>query len=157
VATVLLAFGGNLGEPKATIERAFARLGERGVALASRSSFYRTPPWGPVPQPDFVNACAVGTTTLPPGGLLALTQSVERELGRVAGERWGPRALDIDILDYDGRVVDEPGLALPHPRLGERAFVLVPLAEIAPDRVVAGRTIRDWAASVDPTGIERLD
>lgn len=157
MAEILLAFGGNLGDPRRTIERALALLGERGVLTTAQSGFYRTPPWGPVPQPDFVNACAVGETALLPRDLLALTQSLERELGRVPGERWGPRAIDIDILDYAGRTVDEPGLALPHPRLTERAFVLVPLAEIAPDRVIAGRSVRDWAAEADRTGIERLD
>jgi 2-amino-4-hydroxy-6-hydroxymethyldihydropteridine diphosphokinase len=154
---VLLAFGANLGDPATTIRRALARLGESGVRITRMSSFYRTPPWGPVPQPDFVNACAQGETLLAPRDLLALTQALEGELGRMPGERWGPRAVDIDILDYDGRTIDEPGLTLPHPRLTERAFVLVPLAEITPDHVIAGRTTRDWAADSDPTGIERVD
>ncbi len=121
------------------------------------SGFYRTPPWGPVPQPDFVNACAVAETVFAPRDLLRVTQSIERELGREPGLRFGPRAIDIDILDYAGQAIDEPGLTLPHPRLSERAFVLVPLAEIAPERIIAGRTIRDWAADADRTGIERLD
>lgn len=157
LATVLLAFGGNLGDPRATIRKALVRLGESGVRIDRSSSFYRTPPWGPVPQPDFVNACAAGETALAPLALLALTQSLERELGRVPAERWGPRAIDIDILDYDGRAIDEPGLVLPHPRMTERAFVLVPLVEIAPDRIIAARPVRDWAANVDRTGIVRLD
>ena len=156
-ATVLLAFGGNLGSPDETIRRALVRLGECGVRLVAVSGFYRTPPWGPVPQPDFVNACAVVETALAPHHLLRVTQAVQLELGRVPGERWGPRTIDIDILDYAGQTIDEPGLTLPHPRLTERAFVLVPLAEIAPDHVIAGRTIRDWAAYADRTGIERLD
>ncbi|WP_246736172.1 2-amino-4-hydroxy-6-hydroxymethyldihydropteridine diphosphokinase [Enterovirga aerilata] len=153
----MLGFGGNLGDPEATIRRALVRLGERGVAIRRVSGFYRTPPWGPVPQPDFVNACAAGDTRLAPRDLLALAKSLEGELGRVPGERWGPRAIDIDILDYAGQELDEPGLALPHPRLTERAFVLAPLAEIAPDRIVAGRSIRDWAERIDRTGIVRLD
>jgi 2-amino-4-hydroxy-6-hydroxymethyldihydropteridine diphosphokinase len=156
LATVLLAFGGNLGDPRAIIERALVLLDARGVRIGRRSSFYRTPPWGPVPQPDFVNACAVGCTALTPRTLLNVTQALERELGRVPGERWGPRAIDIDILDYDGRALDEPGLALPHPHLTERAFVLVPLMEIAPDRIIAGRSVQDWVAAADRSGIERL-
>ena len=154
---MLLAFGGNLGDPATTIGRALARLGESGVRITRTSSFYRTAPWGPVPQPDFVNACARGETLLAPRDLLALTQALEGELGRMPGERWGPRAIDIDILDYAAQAIHEPGLTLPHPRLTERAFVLVPLAEIAPDHVIAGRTVRDWAADADQTGIEKLD
>lgn len=86
-----------------------------------------------------------------------MTQAIEREFGRKPGPRFGPRPLDIDILDYGGIELDGPDLVLPHPRLTERAFVLVPLVEIAPDRVVAGRSIRDWAAEADRTGIVRLD
>ena len=157
MAEILLAFGGNLGDPAATIRRALARLGQEGVRIRQVSSLYRTPPWGPVEQPDFVNACATAETDLKPAELLGVTQSLERELGRVPGERWGPRALDIDILDYAGQRIEEPGLTLPHPRLTERAFVLVPLAEIAPERVVAERTIREWAAPIDPTGNVKLD
>ncbi len=154
---MLLAFGANLGDAPATIRHALDRLDERGVRITRRSALYRTPPWGPVPQPEFVNACAAGETALVPRALLALTQTIERELGRVPGERWGPRAIDIDILDYDGRAVDEAGLALPHPRAIERAFVLVPLAEIAPEHILAGRPVRGWAEGADRTGIERLD
>ena len=153
----LLAFGGNLGDPVASIRRAVALLREGGAAVPACSSFYRTPPWGPVPQPDFVNACARIETELEPTALLALCQGIERVCGRVPGPRWGPRALDIDILDYDGRVLATPGLTLPHPRLAERAFVLVPLAEIASERTVGGRRVRDMLAAVDTTGVRRLD
>jgi 2-amino-4-hydroxy-6-hydroxymethyldihydropteridine diphosphokinase len=157
VAEVLLAFGGNLGDPVQAIQRALDRLQEGGVRIARRSSFYRTAPWGPVAQPAFVNACAVAETGLSPEALLALTQSVERELGREPGIRFGPRMLDIDILNYDGIEVETPTLTLPHPRLTERGFVLVPLAEIAPDRMVAGRSVREWAAAADRIGIEKLE
>jgi 2-amino-4-hydroxy-6-hydroxymethyldihydropteridine diphosphokinase len=156
VPEILLGFGGNIGDVRATIQAALSHLDQSGVSIEQRSSFYRTQPWGPVPQADFVNACAAGRTDLAPRALLALTQHIEHELGREAGVRWGPRAIDIDILDYDGLAVRSSGLTLPHPRLTERAFVLVPLAEIAPDRIFAGRSARDWAAAADRSGIERL-
>jgi 2-amino-4-hydroxy-6-hydroxymethyldihydropteridine diphosphokinase len=156
VADVLLGLGGNLGDAAATIVAALARLEEAGVEMVARSSLYRTAPWGKTDQPPFVNACAVVRTDLHPRALLDRILTVESDLGRRRGERWGPRTIDIDILDYDGLALDEPGLTLPHPRLTERAFVLIPLAEIAPDRVVAGRPVRDWAADADASGVTRL-
>ena len=155
VADVLLGFGGNLGDATAAIEAALRRLEAGGVRITARSPFYRTPAWGKTDQPDFVNACAAGETALAPRGLLDAIQRIEAQLGRERRERWGPRVIDIDILAYDDRVIDEPGLTIPHPRLTERAFVLVPLLDIAPDRVIAGRSVRDWAAGVDGGGIER--
>src|SRR6202043_1046952 len=109
-------------------------------------------------QPPFVNLCVAVASTLSPEALLARALEVERALGRdrAREQRWGPRSVDIDLLAYDDIVLDEPGLTLPHPRLLERAFVLVPLAEIAPNRVIAGTRIRDALASVDTSGIERL-
>ena len=156
MADVLLGLGGNVGDPAATIAAALARLEEAGVIIAARSSLYRTAPWGKTDQPPFVNACAVARTDLHPRALLDRILTVESDLGRRRGERWGPRTIDIDILDYDGLALDEPGLTLPHPRLTERGFVLIPLAEIAPDRVVAGRPVRDWAAEADASGVTRL-
>ena len=156
VADVLLGLGGNVGDPAATIAAALARLEDAGVAILARSSLYRTAPWGKTDQPSFVNACAVARTDLHPRALLDRILTVESDLGRRRGERWGPRTIDIDILDYDGLALDEPGLTLPHPRLTERGFVLIPLAEIAPDRVVAGRRVRDGAAEADASGVTRL-
>lgn len=157
MARVLLGFGGNLGDPVRTIEAALERLRRSRVAVLARSGFYRTPPWGPVPQPDFVNAAALIETDRAPPALLALTRSIEDDLGRERDVRWGPRSIDIDILDYDGSRLDSPDLVLPHPRMVERAFVLVPLLDIAPDWTIAGRTIRDWAAALDRTGISRIE
>jgi 2-amino-4-hydroxy-6-hydroxymethyldihydropteridine diphosphokinase len=148
--------GGNVGDAAATIAAALKRLEEAGVEIVARSALYRTAPWGKTDQPPFVNACALARTDLDPRALLDRILTVESDLGRRRGERWGPRTIDIDILDYDGLALDEPGLTLPHPRLTERAFVLIPLAEIAPDRVVAGRPVRDWAAAADPSGVTRL-
>ena len=156
MADVLLGLGGNVGDAAATIVAALARLEEAGVEIVARSSLYRTAPWGKTDQPPFVNACAVVRTDLHPRGLLDRILTAESDLGRRRGELWGPRTIDVDILDYDGLTLDEPGLTLPHPRLTERAFVLIPLAEIAPDRVVAGRPVRDWAADADATGVTRL-
>lgn len=149
-----LGLGGNLGDPEATIAHAYAALRARGhLRIDTISSLYRTAPWGPVAQPDFANACALGATDLAPRELLAEVKAVEALLGRLEGERWGPRALDIDILFYAGASVDAPDLVIPHRSLFERAFVLVPLAEIAPDLVIAGRRIGDGAAKVDRSGV----
>jgi 2-amino-4-hydroxy-6-hydroxymethyldihydropteridine diphosphokinase len=156
VAEVLLGFGGNLGDPVAAIEAALSRLATGGVRILRRSHFYRTPPWGKTDQPDFVNLCAVAETALSPRELLALIRRIEKDLGRERRERWGPRAIDIDILTYSDETVDEPGLTIPHPRLTERPFVLVPLAEIAPEMVIAGRTVREWADAADRSAVEQI-
>ena len=156
MAEAALGLGGNIGDKRRYVAEAIARLEAGGARVVERSSDYRTEPWGLTEQDWFVNACVLVETALPPEELLALCQSVERALGRIREIKWGPRTIDIDILDYDGLVLDEPGLTLPHPRLTERAFVLVPLAEIAPDRVVAGRRVAEWLAGVDATGIRRL-
>jgi 2-amino-4-hydroxy-6-hydroxymethyldihydropteridine diphosphokinase len=159
MAEALLALGGNLGEVRATLNRALAMLCEGNeVRLLARSSDYATPPWGIEDQPPFVNLCVAVETALTPQALLARAQAVERALGRRRTEerRWGPRTIDIDILAYNELTLHEADLTLPHPRLFDRAFVLVPLAEIAPERVIAGRRVRDALAKVDTTGIERL-
>jgi 2-amino-4-hydroxy-6-hydroxymethyldihydropteridine diphosphokinase len=126
--------------------------------LVLRSSLYRTRPFGPVEQPDFVNAVAGLLTRLEPGGLLAQLQALEAQLGRERPVvRWGPRRIDLDLLVHGGARIAEPGLEVPHPGIPERAFVLVPLAEIAPDLVVPGRgRVRDLLARVDSADLERL-
>lgn len=156
MAEVLLGLGANLGDPAATIDAALARLEGEGVRITARSHRYRTPPWGVTGQPDFVNLCAAATTALSPHALLAAIARVEQALGRTRTVRWGPRAIDIDILTYDALALAEPDLVIPHPGLTGRAFVLVPLLDIAPDRMVAGRPVRAWAAAVDRSGIERI-
>lgn len=158
-AEALLALGGNLGDVRATFERAITMLCADGaVRLVARSSDYRTPPWGVTEQPAFINAAIVVATSLKPHALLARVQNVERALGRDrSGERrWGPRPIDIDILAYDNVVLREQDLTLPHPHWFERAFVLLPLAEIAADRVIAGRRVGDVLAGADVAGIDKL-
>jgi 2-amino-4-hydroxy-6-hydroxymethyldihydropteridine diphosphokinase len=155
----LLAFGGNVGQVRETFDRALAMLCDgTGVRLKARSSDYATPPWGVEDQPPFVNRCVAVDTQLTPTALLARVQAIEHALGRTRARelRWGPRPIDIDILAYDDVTLDGADLTLPHPRLFERAFVLVPLAEIAPDRVIGGIRVRDGLASVSTQGIERL-
>jgi 2-amino-4-hydroxy-6-hydroxymethyldihydropteridine diphosphokinase len=159
VAEALLALGGNVGEVRATLDRAIAMLCEgTQVRLKARSSDYATPPWGVADQPPFVNLCIAVETDLTPPALLARVQAIEHALGRMRAQerRWGPRPIDIDILAYDDVALDGPDLTLPHPRLLERAFVLVPLAEIVPERVIAGKRVRDALAGLDTTGIRRL-
>jgi 2-amino-4-hydroxy-6-hydroxymethyldihydropteridine diphosphokinase len=154
-----VAFGGNVGDARDTIARAIAAFCDGdSVMLRARSSDYRTPPWGVTDQPAFVNACIAVETSLSPPALLERAHEVERAFGRHRQNetRWGPRSLDIDIIDYNGMVLDDPILTLPHPRLFERAFVLVPLAEIAPDATISGVRIRDACARVDSDGVTRL-
>lgn len=159
MAEALLALGGNIGDSRAILDRAIALLCRDAlVRLTARSSFYRTPPWGLTDQAAFINACIAVDTSLSPQELLARAHAVERELGRdrASEVRWGPRTADIDLLSYGDLALETPAMTLPHPRLFERAFVLVPLAEIAPDHVVAGRKIGDAVKTIDPAGIERL-
>jgi 2-amino-4-hydroxy-6-hydroxymethyldihydropteridine diphosphokinase len=155
----LLALGGNVGNSRAILDRAIGLLCDgKEVRLMARSSDYRTPPWGFKYQPHFVNLAIVVDTTLAPHDLLARAQEVELRLGRDRAheKRNGPRTADIDILAYDSLTLNEPNLTLPHPRLFERAFVLVPLAEIVPERVIAGRSVREALAGIDTIGIEML-
>jgi 2-amino-4-hydroxy-6-hydroxymethyldihydropteridine diphosphokinase len=159
MSEALLALGGNVGNSRAILDRAVKLLCDgTDVRLKARSSDYMTPPWGFKYQPPFINLCIVVETTLPPRVLLERAQDVELRLGRDRAheKKNGPRTADIDILAYDDLTLDEPNLTLPHPRLFERAFVLVPLAEIAGERVVAGRRIADAAKTADAAGIERL-
>lgn len=155
----LIALGGNVGDSRAILDRAVSIFCDGiTVKLTERSSDYRTPPWGFKYQPPFINLCIAVETTLSPRDLLARAQGVELQLGRDRAheKRWGPRTADIDILAYGNVRLDELGLTLPHPRLLERAFVLVPLAEIAGGRVIVGRTVKETLAGLDTSGIERL-
>ncbi|ADV13208.1 2-amino-4-hydroxy-6-hydroxymethyldihydropteridine diphosphokinase [Mesorhizobium sp. M7A.F.Ca.CA.001.09.2.1] len=156
-STVYLSLGGNLGDPAKSMSAALRMLdADADTRVTGVSSLYRTPPWGKLDQPDFLNAAAEISTVLAPRALLDLCLDAERKLKRVREERWGPRLIDIDILVFGDRVIHETGLEVPHPRMLERAFVLAPLAEIAPGLVVSGRSITDRLVAVDTSGIERL-
>ena len=155
--TVYLSLGGNLGDPAASMATALRLLdADDNTRVIAVSSLYRTPPWGKLDQPDFLNAAAEISTALAPRALLELCLEAERKLKRVREERWGPRLIDIDILVFGDRVIHETGLEVPHPRMLERAFVLAPLAEIAPELAVGGRSVSERLSAVDTSGIERL-
>jgi 2-amino-4-hydroxy-6-hydroxymethyldihydropteridine diphosphokinase len=155
----LIGLGANEGDVRTTLSRALDVFCDGNeVRMLARSSAYLTPPWGVADQPCFINLCIAVDTRLAPRALLEHALAVERAFGRdrTVERRWGPRRLDIDILTYESPPIDEPGLTLPHPRLLERAFVLVPLMEIRPHLVVAGVPIKDALAKLDTTGIEPL-
>jgi 2-amino-4-hydroxy-6-hydroxymethyldihydropteridine diphosphokinase len=152
-----IALGSNLGDRLANLQRAVELLESRGgIRLLRASRVYETDPVGP-PQPDYLNAVLEVETPLPPGRLLEEAQAVEGELGRVRGERWGPRVIDVDLLTYGDEHVDEPGLEIPHPRMHERAFVLVPLLELTADpRLPGGRRLSEVRLPPDMLGGVRL-
>ena len=159
MADVLIALGGNVGDVRTTFEHAIPLIVARSNGtLLARSSDYETPPWGDTAQPPFINACIQLATLVDPRVLLATLHEVEDKFGRdrIHERRWGPRPLDLDLLAYDDLAIASDDLTLPHPRLFERAFVLVPLAEIAPDRVIAGQTPAQALRGVATEGIRRL-
>jgi len=155
----LIALGGNVGEVRATFQGAIAEICRLAQAdLLARSSDYATPPWPDAREPYFVNACIEIATRLEPHALLAVMNKIEQKYGRDRSNerRWGPRTLDLDLIDYENVALQTAELTLPHPRLFERAFVLVPLAEIAPKRRIGGRRVIDALARLSTEGIERL-
>jgi 2-amino-4-hydroxy-6-hydroxymethyldihydropteridine diphosphokinase len=152
VERAYIGIGANLGDREATIARALELLVQRpGVELVAVSRLRETEPWGYADQPAFLNGAASVDTSLSAEDLLAALLDVERELGRTrTGPRYGPRTIDLDLLLYGEQVVDEPGLAVPHPRLHERAFALEPLLDLDPDLVVPGRgRVADLLAALD--------
>lgn len=140
-----LGLGANLGDRAAALRGAIDALATH-VDVIATSSVYETAPWGGVHQPAFLNCCVAIDTHLDPDALLTLVKRIETALGRVPSERWGPRAIDIDVLLYDEERVTSERIVVPHPRLVDRAFVLVPLVEIAPDAPIAGTTLTARAA-----------
>ena len=154
---IFLALGTNLGDREANLSNARESLPPE-VVVVQASSIYVTPPWGYEDQPDFLNQVLETRSDLEPLQLLAHIKSVEAQMGRLQTFRNGPRLIDLDILFYGQRVVDETGLQIPHPRLQERAFVLVPLSEIAPDFVhpVLDVKVKTLLSLVDTQGVRRL-
>lgn len=152
-----VSLGSNIGDKRGHIAAAIDLLAEtRGLRVVARSGDYRTAPWGFAEQDWFVNACVLLETALAPRALLDRCLEIEHALGRLRDVRWGPRIIDLDLLSYGGRTIEEPGLSVPHPHMLERAFVLVPLAEIAPDLVVGSETVRDALDRVATDDITKL-
>jgi 2-amino-4-hydroxy-6-hydroxymethyldihydropteridine diphosphokinase len=158
VVPIGLGFGSNIGDRAANISHALEAIQDRGIArIAARSSLWRTAPWGYTEQEEFANLCALAETKLAPSELLSAIKTLEADLGRTSSVHWGPRVIDIDILFYDDLTSDNPDLTLPHRELFRRAFVLVPLAEIAPDLILAGRKVGEAAGEIGRAGIEKWD
>jgi len=157
MSIVYLALGSNLGDRLANLRLAVEALAPE-VKVLVQSSVYETPPWGYADQPAFLNMALKAETDLEPLALLRHLKTLETRLGRETTFRYGPRLIDLDILFCDDRVVDEEGLTIPHPRLHERAFVLVPLADIAPELLhpVLKKTVREMLGEVDVRGIEKV-
>lgn len=149
-----LGLGGNIGDPVHAMADALRHLNQRSdCRVTAVSRVYRTPPWGKTDQADFFNACAALETSLDPEALLDACLGIELEMKRVRNERWGPRTIDIDVLTYGDLRQATSRLELPHPRMTTRGFVLKPLADFAPLLPIEGRTVEEWLAEADVTGI----
>jgi 2-amino-4-hydroxy-6-hydroxymethyldihydropteridine diphosphokinase len=156
-ATAYIALGSNLGDRRGHLEAAFAALAALpGTRLLARSAIFETPPFGPPGQQNYFNAVASLATTLSPLSLLDELLAIEQSRGRVRRERWGPRTLDLDLLLYGDAIIHETRLTLPHPEMLKRAFVLAPLHDLAPELIIAGRSIGQHLSSLDQAGIHRL-
>ncbi|MEO1394095.1 MAG: 2-amino-4-hydroxy-6-hydroxymethyldihydropteridine diphosphokinase [Cyanobacteria bacterium J06634_5] len=158
VVQAAIALGGNLGDSQKILSEAIQVVdSHEAMRVTARSHLYKTAPVGP-PQPDYLNACILIETTLTPRSLLQQLLAIETQFGRVRQARWGARSLDLDLLLFGDEIVDTPGLTVPHPRLHERPFVLVPLVDIAPDwqHPIFGKTMDHLLAQLRVTGVERL-
>lgn len=157
-ATAYLGLGGNLGDPRQAMAAALRIIdADPHCEVTAVSSIYQTPPWGDVVQPDFLNCVAEVRTNLSPKDLLDLCLGTENALKRVRKQPGGPRVIDVDVLTYSGRTLKQPGLEIPHPRMTQRAFVLMPLREIAPDLTLGGRSLDDLLQNVDREGISIVE
>lgn len=158
MSMVYLGLGTNLGDRQANLRAAVQALAPE-VVVRAESRVYETPAWGVEDQPAFLNMAVKAETALQPAALLKHLKDIERRLGRKPTFRWGPRLIDIDILFYDDRIVETPDLVIPHPRMHERAFVLVPLADIAAQHIhpVLGKTVGQLLHAVDQSNIEPAD
>jgi 2-amino-4-hydroxy-6-hydroxymethyldihydropteridine diphosphokinase len=153
-----IALGANLGQPQTTLEAALVALDRiPQIQVEAHSSWYRTTAIGP-PQPDYVNGCAILQTSLAPAHLMQTLLSIENQFGRIRRERWGARTLDLDLLLFDDIIMQSIDLTIPHPRMSDRAFVLIPLSEIAPNWLepISGQPIQTLLKKVDITGVHHL-
>lgn len=158
-AICAIALGSNMGDPQSILEASLETLAQTpGMILLAKSSWYRTKAIGP-PQPDYLNACAILQVEMSPQSLLTNLLAIEQKFGRVRQERWGPRTLDLDLLLYDDLILNEPNLQIPHPGMYERAFVLVPLAEIAPcwREPVSGHLIQHLLQGIDRSDVNLVN
>lgn len=154
----IVALGSNIGDTRANMARALDLLCADGrVRVVTRSRDFKTPPWGITEQPWFANACASVRTGFDARALLERCLAVERQLGRVRTQKWGPRIIDLDVLVHRDGAISEHDLQLPHPRITERAFVLAPLADVDPDLVLNGKMVSQWLAITDLTGVAPFD
>lgn len=150
-----LGVGGNLGDTQQNLINVISNLAHQlDVEVLSVSKLYKTPPWGKTDQPAFLNACILVETSLTARQLLDKCLDIEQKLGRVRAERWGPRQVDIDILYFGDEVIVEEGLEVPHPRMTDRAFVMQPLSDIAPDKLISGKLVSKWAQELHDEAIE---
>lgn len=153
-----IGLGGNIGEPRANMAAALGLLDDDpAISVVAVSPLYSTPPWGITDQPDFLNAAAELQTQLAPRELLQRCLETEAKLHRVRDKRWGPRSVDLDVLVYGELEIDEPGLELPHPRMMDRAFVLVPLLEIEPNLTVEDVRIDERLRAIGRDGIDLVE
>lgn len=158
MAKCAIALGSNLGDSLTILQNSLKLLDRiSGITITTVSSWYKTAPVGP-PQPDYFNGCALLEVELNPQALLATLLDVEQQFGRVRREKWGPRTLDLDLIFFDDLILKTANLEIPHPRMKERAFVLVPLAEIAPDWLdpISGKSIAQLLEGLDCSGVEKV-
>lgn len=155
---VILALGSNLGDRCANLCQALKELSAQ-VSIIKTSSLYETPPWGFIEQPVFLNQVISGKTALDPHELLTFSKSIEQEMGRIKNFQNGPRLIDIDILLFGDQIINTADLVIPHPRMLERGFVLLPLTEIEPDLIIPGanKTVSDYLQKVDVSGIVKIN
>ena len=156
MTVAVIGLGGNIGEPRTAMAVALDRLTARTIRIDVVSSLYQTPPWGKTDQASFLNAAARIETSGTASALLDHLLAVEASLGRQRAEPWGPRSIDLDILVFGEEAIDEPGLHVPHPRLTERAFALLPLAELMPDLRLGRQRVAEWLGAVDKAGIVKI-
>ncbi len=156
--TAFIGLGGNVGDVFASMQSALRTLdSHKQISVISTSSVYKTPPWGVEDQDWFLNACVGVETTLTGQELLTECLAAEKSLNRVRDVRWGPRTIDLDVLIYSGERIDTAELQVPHPRMQERGFVLLPMADIAPNLMLKGKSISQWLETLDTSDIQKTE